>query len=275
MSMFGKKTINLCMLNRTALSLVTILTVSTQPSWAAKSKTSASPNKAIRFEHELREIKRAPEKFAATEDDGTAQMIHASTNVEADKPKEEFLEDENAVASSDPVTPAVKETPIKRPSETTQVPKQEKLPQKKTSLEEHVIAEASNDAPSDDSGDVGVNDLTETAEASKTSDGPTLDTRSIDGRVQEKMLVSEQTRKTEATALKKELHHKTVLNQANKYDLVPDKYISDLAQRLKYTNEILKRFGRAYDYRMTTLSEFKKVLANLEADEKKSATKTN
>jgi hypothetical protein len=53
------------------------------------------------------------------------------------------------------------------------------------------------------------------------------------------------------------------------FDAVPDERVREIAERLKYTNEILKRFGRAYDYRSTTLSEFKKILAKLEASEEK------
>jgi hypothetical protein len=63
--------------------------------------------------------------------------------------------------------------------------------------------------------------------------------------------------------------------QADKFDAVPDERVAEIATRLKYTNEILKRFGRAYDYRSTTLSEFKKILGELEATEDSASVKKN
>ena len=56
---------------------------------------------------------------------------------------------------------------------------------------------------------------------------------------------------------------------AKKYDRVPDTRISELAERLKYTNDILKRFGFAFDYRATTLAELKSAIVQLEASESK------
>ncbi len=55
-----------------------------------------------------------------------------------------------------------------------------------------------------------------------------------------------------------------------KFDAVPNARISEIAERLKYANDILKRYGRAYDYRSTTLKELKTVLAMLEKAEERS-----
>ncbi len=49
-----------------------------------------------------------------------------------------------------------------------------------------------------------------------------------------------------------------------KFDIVPSSKIPEIAERVKYAYDILKRFGRAYDYRTTTLTELKKILQDLE-----------
>lgn len=52
-------------------------------------------------------------------------------------------------------------------------------------------------------------------------------------------------------------------------DKVPAKHLSDFAERLKLTHEILKRYGYAIDYRTTKVGELKVALAQLEAREQK------
>jgi len=81
----------------------------------------------------------------------------------------------------------------------------------------------------------------------------------LESRLSEKVSVSKELAASKVTAQK----------QATRFDAVPDQHITEIAQRLKYANEILKRFGRAYDYRATTLREFKHVLAELEDAEEK------
>lgn len=92
----------------------------------------------------------------------------------------------------------------------------------------------------------------------------------LDARFNEKSRVTAQAKAELAQKLSAEAAKKELLSRAKKYDAVPDERISELAQRLKFTNEILKRFGRAYDYRLMTLGEFKKVLAELELKQEKS-----
>ncbi len=54
----------------------------------------------------------------------------------------------------------------------------------------------------------------------------------------------------------------------SQFDEVPKEKMDEIAVRIKYTYEILKRFGRAYDYRSTTLSQLKQTLAELEKETK-------
>ncbi|MBI2604473.1 MAG: hypothetical protein HYW49_00175 [Deltaproteobacteria bacterium] len=49
------------------------------------------------------------------------------------------------------------------------------------------------------------------------------------------------------------------------FDVVPRERVEELSERVKYSYEILKRFGRAYDYKTVTLKEFKSILKELEA----------
>lgn len=62
--------------------------------------------------------------------------------------------------------------------------------------------------------------------------------------------------------------------KAKLYDKVPDNRVAELAERLKYTNDILKRFGLAFDYRATTLKELKTVLATLENKQEQNAPRS-
>lgn len=61
--------------------------------------------------------------------------------------------------------------------------------------------------------------------------------------------------------------------ESEKFDVVPSSKIPEIAERVKYTYDILKRFGRAYDYRTTTLSELKKILIELENQTSKEVSK--
>lgn len=48
------------------------------------------------------------------------------------------------------------------------------------------------------------------------------------------------------------------------FDTVPKEKVAEISERMIYSYEILKRFGRAYDYRATKLSELKRILKDLE-----------
>lgn len=91
----------------------------------------------------------------------------------------------------------------------------------------------------------------------------------LDARFDEKTSISETARQELAKSQDNEAKLKEVRSRATKFDNVPDKFIPDLAERLKYTNDILKRFGRAYDYRITTIRDFKKILTELESVQEK------
>lgn len=49
------------------------------------------------------------------------------------------------------------------------------------------------------------------------------------------------------------------------FDVVPRERAAEISERVKYSYEILKRFGRAYDYKTVTLKELKSILKELEA----------
>ena len=52
--------------------------------------------------------------------------------------------------------------------------------------------------------------------------------------------------------------------ESSNFDSVPSEHVDEIAERIKYAYDILKRFGRAYDYRVVTLAEFRKILEDLE-----------
>lgn len=49
------------------------------------------------------------------------------------------------------------------------------------------------------------------------------------------------------------------------FDIVPKEKIAEIAERIKYANDILRKTGKAYDYRTTTLKQFKQIRKQLEA----------
>lgn len=56
---------------------------------------------------------------------------------------------------------------------------------------------------------------------------------------------------------------------------IPENKIADIAERLKYANDIVKRFGIAYDYRVMTVTDFKRILVKLESQDAELATQTS
>ncbi len=63
-------------------------------------------------------------------------------------------------------------------------------------------------------------------------------------------------------------------SEEESFDVVPSSKIPEIAERVKYAYDILRRFGRAYDYRTTTLSELKKILQDLEGETSKQVSRT-
>lgn len=87
-----------------------------------------------------------------------------------------------------------------------------------------------------------------------------------------------ETKKTEITAVKKETSVTVAAEKKSEteiktiesnYDIVPTDKVSQISERMKYAYEILKKHGRAYDYRSTTLKELKKTLVDLDIEMKK------
>ena len=75
--------------------------------------------------------------------------------------------------------------------------------------------------------------------------------------------------KAEIAALKAQIKAPEDLAKARTAgDKIDANHVKDIALRLKYTNEIVRRFGIAYDYRVMTVKDFKRILAKLEAQEK-------
>jgi uncharacterized protein YkwD len=58
--------------------------------------------------------------------------------------------------------------------------------------------------------------------------------------------------------------HSEVLIEKGKFDHVPSDQVDSIARRLKLVEVLLRKYGRAYDYRIHTLSELETILANLE-----------
>lgn len=76
-------------------------------------------------------------------------------------------------------------------------------------------------------------------------------------RIQEQQKVAVQVRAEEArkAELEREKSH---------FDIVSKQHEGEVAARMKYAYEILRRFGRAYDYRVLTSRELKGLLTQLE-----------
>ncbi|MDR3606682.1 MAG: hypothetical protein P4M08_04785 [Oligoflexia bacterium] len=58
------------------------------------------------------------------------------------------------------------------------------------------------------------------------------------------------------------------------YDAVPIDQVDSILKRLKLVEEILQKYGRAYDYRTHTTHEFETILTQLAAASRPAATET-
>ncbi|MBI3557397.1 MAG: hypothetical protein HY074_14120 [Deltaproteobacteria bacterium] len=250
----------------------------------------------------------APQVFQATEEDGTAKVIRANTKVDEQKPAEEFIKSEPVAEApapapvqaapvkkapaapakfsapavvAEPATPspeAIELAEIKRHNAELQkrleVLEQARAAQKIEAAKEAKAAQAP--APADvteeaaNAQDVAPGaDTKEEMKAEDVVESSTSPADLLDQRVKEKRQVSKAAKAELAVQQTAEQKQKELREKSGKFDQVPDQHIKDIAQRLKYTNEILKRFGRAYDYRLMTLAEFKKTLNELEQVEEK------
>lgn len=183
------------------------------------------------------EISQAAEKYAATVEDGTAKVIKANAKIDANEQKEEFL-----------VTPTTTDAALKAPANVIHEVKVDPVASQPTTVPET----APQAAPILTTPAVSP----ETVKAAPVA--PKRELNPIDVRIFEKKQILVQTQVE-------------MLKKTAAFDTVPQKHVAELAERLKYANDILKRFGRAYDYRTTTLKDFKRILADLEATEENAA----
>lgn len=206
------------------------------------------------------------EKYSATVEDGTARVIRPGKKA-ASEPTEEYLEN---IA---PAAPAPKK--LRAPGKVTAHSKSEntvsdaaELRRERGGYKQRVdeLEQAEEDMvalyPQD-----GV-EMT----ADEAVEGP--DASAVERAEEEQ--VADETVAPAAPVIESRVAEKAVVRadvakkqKAQSFDTVPDKRITEIAQRLKYANEILKRWGRAYDYRSVTLSQFKKIVAELEAIDEK------
>ena len=245
----------------------------------------------------------APQVFPSTDEDGTAKVIRANTRVDEQKPAEEFVQSEPVAAAPAPApikkalpAPAAFKAPVAvaaeaaAPSaeaiELAQIKRQnaelqkrlEVLEQAKVAQKVEAKAEAQatlapapivpQDAP--DSQDIAPGAAAQSeAKTEDVVDSDLSPSDQLNARVKEKAQVSKAAKAELAQAQTTEQKQKALRERTTKFDQVPEQRISDVAQRLKYTNEILKRFGRAYDYRLMTLAEFQKTLNELDQAQEK------
>lgn len=229
-------------------------------------------------------VAKSAEKYSATVQDGTAQVIRPG-RVATPEPAEEFLED---------LAPAPKKTPAKAklaaPTNLkVKTPLEARLGEREMIGQKHHVdaVEPSDSAEATPPGDVPV-PASETAPVAAPgsddelpalfpADGVEMTSDEADESTARTSLSKQSPETFQAPVnptkpVEKRISEKAAVKKTEreKFDVVPDERVSEIAQRLKYANEILKRWGRAYDYRTTTLKEFKKVVAELEAIEEKS-----
>ncbi len=237
----------------------------------------------------------SPEVFRATEEDGTAKLIRANTKVDEQKPAEEFIQSEPVAAAPAPVAAPAKKTmaapakfsapvatvaaeaaPSAAAIDLAELKRHNLELQKRLEVLENARVEQKAEAKADvteeqaNAQDVapGAKEQSEMKSEDVVESSPSP-TDTLDARMKEKAAVTKIARVEQAHELTAEQKQKALREKSGAFDQVPDQHIKDVAQRLKYTNEILKRFGRAYDYRIMTLAQFKKTLNELEQSEEK------
>ena len=200
----------------------------------------------------------AVEKYPATVKDGTAELIQSNTAVD------------ELMASHTVQTPGIDAPPKRREKEKAVVKVETKKAEVaelkrqndelKKRLKEIEAAQAEPSIPADGA-------LADGEVPAESMDIPAADVSSAAADVSTSAVNTRAQEKTEAKAEAKVASSPV----PSKVDVVPDNQVHQIAERLKYTNEILKRFGLAYDYRVTTLAEFKRILSDLETKQPKSA----
>lgn len=241
----------------------------------------------------------APQVFRATEDDGTAEVVRTGKPVDESGTDSDLAEyAPPAPKKKAPAAPVVSKATVtadaddvdasnlkrenailKKRLETLEQAKAEKQKAATTQAEVDPAQAAADAAAAEQAADAANTAPGADLEAAKApTNGETVEgdaatpTDTVEGRLKEKARITREAR----TELAKEEHveqkKKDLKEMSSRFDKVPDQRIAELAQRLRYANDILKRWGRAYDYRVTTLKDFQKIVAELEAaDEKTSA----
>ena len=225
----------------------------------------------------------ATEKYSATVNDGTAHVIRPGKKA-ASLPTEEYLEDLAPAAPQPKKLRAPSKISAHSKSEDTVSDTAEIRRERgtyKKRVEEAEQAQVEQDATlipaaqvDEDMAALNPDDAVE-LNADEANKGP--DTTAVE-RAEEEAVASDDAQTDDVVApLESRVAEKAVVRatvakkqQAKSFDVVPDKRISEIAHRLKYANEILKRWGRAYDYRSVTLTQFKKIVAELEATDENS-----
>lgn len=210
----------------------------------------------------------AVEKYSATVNDGTAEVIRPN-RVVTPEPAEEFLE-QVAPAPKKKRTVATKQATAPNMSEGNADSFEHRRQRRQTAeerfqeLEEAQVERGAVEAAPHAAPVLGA--LPDDLPALYPADGIELtsDEASVPAPEEERL--------AEKKAVKVEMAKKPVTGT---FDVVPDKRIPELAQRLKYTNEILKRWGRAYDYRTTTTRQLRQIVAELEAVDENSQPISN
>ncbi|HRK03319.1 MAG TPA: hypothetical protein PLH57_11695 [Oligoflexia bacterium] len=201
------------------------------------------------------------ETYSATENDGTPKVIRATTPTlgntmvihlaredrvappaERQRERAKELERERAAAAQSIAVKEVSEADLR--DESQALDEASARAESESNQSESEI-DSILDEPAQKS------DSPVTAEAAQPAD------KNVDLRLDEKRDITEKAR---AEAAKKA----ELLAKKLKFDEVPKNHSKEIELRVKYTYEILRRYGRAYDYRVLTSRELKNLLASLE-----------
>ena len=187
----------------------------------------------------------AVERYPSTVDDGTLKVMRGNTKID----------DSDEGPLSELAAPAPKAPQKMKATVVTAAPEKQNVQSREDSQEisdRETVEESAEPTPPTNE------ELVENQTSPKPEEKVEAPVDPVEERLQEKKEIRTELARKEALALK---------GQA--FDVVDSAHVPELAERLKYANDILKRFGRAYDYRITTLSEFKKILSQLETDSAK------
>ena len=218
--------------------------------------------------------------FPATVDDGTPKVIHSTTPLE--ESSEEMLGDDTIERSKEHYVERTREHIVQK-----QKPKS-KPETKSVSLSKTVVPASSEDisAHSENEASIPVGEEFIAESAPKIEEQNEEQNEKL---TQEMMALrkmnqelADRLSQIEASSLASSLASSNSQKEVTKKPVdpklrtagekVPQNKITDVSERLKYANEIIKRFGIAYDYRSMTLKDFKRILAKLEAKEKSNSS---